>query len=424
MPGVLTLVADQFLSLLTMAVLLVFSGFFSGSETALFSLTGHERLALREGRSKVGRLAERLLRSPQSLLLTILFANLMVNVLIFTISSVVAYRLAKEHHHLAAGAVGVLTLLVVVLFGEILPKATAYYLRTSISKLSAPPLWLVSRVFQPVLTLVRLVIVDPAVRILTGPTGDQQIQKQQLLELLAGFSQEKLIAPDQAHLLANVIELRDLRVRQIMTPRVDLICCDIDDGMDELTRASRNSRPCVVLVYRRIVDNVQGIVRSRRFGLQGPGMISDVLEPADFVPEQQRVDHLIRHFTEKHTDVAVVIDEYGGLAGMVRMVDVLEELLGKLVSSPSVSREPKLSAVRPGHYLTDASFEIDQFCERFDVPAPEIAVTTVGGLLMSLVGHLPSPGEHVRYHHLVLEASTVCGSKIKEVLIMERRRRR
>jgi len=413
--------AGQGLSLLAIAALLVVSALVSGSETAMFSLTGYERLQLRQGSARLGRLVDHLLAGPRSLLLTILLMNLAVNLLIFTISSVVVYRLTRQGHPLAASVVAVATLFAIVLFAEILPKAVAYYLRVWFSQVLAMPLWIMSMGLWPIISVVRRLIVDPAVSILAGPVRGGGVQKEELFELLAGFSREELIESDQVDLLKNVIELKDVRVRQIMQPRVDLVRFDIAGSIEDLAAVIHARHPVLVPVYRENVDNIVGIIRSRRFGLRRPERISDVLEPVTFVPEQQRVDQLIHFFRQRNTNAAIVVDEYGGLTGLVRMANVVEEVLGESGVHEALSDRPQLRMIRPGCYLADASLGLDTLSERFDVPAPQLGVETVGGLVMTLVGHLPTMGERVEYRHLVLEARMVSGSKIEQVMIIDRR---
>lgn len=415
--------AGMLSSLLTMLALLVLSGFFSGSETALFSLTGYERLQLRQGPSRMGRLADRLLRDPHYLLLTILFANLTVNVLIFTISSVIVHQLVRMHHSVLAGAVGVLTLLSIVLFGEILPKAAAYYLRVTISKTSALPLWLLSRTLHPALGLIHWLIVLPSVKLLTGPATEQQIRQEELLELFQVSREEKLLQDDQLMLLENVLELSQVRVRRIMTPRVDLICCRIDRDLGELQSQLQEKPTPVVLVYKNDPDDIVGLIHTRKLQLGQPGTLVDLLEPVSFVPEQQRVDQLVHFFRERRTDLAVVTDEYGGLAGLVEMEDIVEELLGKLASL-QVQSEAKIQAIQPGRYTADGAVDIEDFIEQFDLPAPQMEIDTLAGLLMNLLGHLPEPGESVEFHQLILEASLIEQSRIKKITIIDRRDQR
>jgi len=421
--GAMEALTEQLPSLVGMLGLLILSSFFSGAETALFSLTAYDRLQLRREASGTGELVDQLLHQPQHLLLTILFSNLAVNVFTFAISSVVVYRLVHSHHPFLASGVGILTLLSVVLFGEILPKALAYYLRITVSRLVAPPLWILDRLLWPVMSLVRWLIVLPAVNILTGPTSEQQIHKEELHHLVDAFEHEKLIQADQARLLKNVIELQDLKVRQIMKPRVNLVCCPIDASLEYLSSLIHEQHPAVVLIYRHNVDDIIGMVRTRRLWLRRPATLADVLEPLPFVPEQQRVDQLVHFFHRTDANTAAVIDEYGGLAGLVQVHDVVEELLGKTGTVSPGLAAAEIQTFGKGQYAAEGSVEIEDFCSRFDVPEPDVAVETLGGLVMSLLGHLPQTNESVDYHGLILRASQVEQSRVKRITIIDRRDR-
>jgi len=419
--ALLSILAEQVFSLLAVLCLLGLSGFFSGSETALFSLTGYERLQMRQSSARLGHLVDRLLRDPQDLLMTILFANMAVNVSIFAISSVVILRLGREGHEVAAGTVGMITLLAVVLFGEILPKAVAYHLRSSFSVLVALPLWVVSRLIRPAMMGIRYLIITPVVRVLTGPGTEQQLQKDELVKLLDAFVQEELVQPDQVELLKNVIDLKELRVRQIMQPRVELEYFRLDGPVDELTALVGAKHSPIVLIYRDNLENIVGMVSSRRLYLGGPKAVADVVEPVNFVPEQQRVDQLVHFFRETNTNTAAVCDEYGGLAGLVRMEDVIEELLGKVASEGPFVTGPELQEISPGRYLADGGFEVADFCEKFKVPFPRVSVETLAGLVMNILGRLPQVGESVEYHGLILETTEIEQRRIKKITIVDHR---
>lgn len=421
-PPVWRLLVDQGLSFLAMGGLVILSAFFSGSETALFSLTGFERLELRSGPGRFGRVVDRLLRRPQRLLLTILVANMAVNILIFTIAGIVSIRLGRSHAFLAS-AVGLGALMTVVLFGEILPKAVAFHLRTSLSKVSAVVLWPLCQILNPVMAILRWLIVVPAVRLLAGPAPEREIQKEELLQLLDTFVREDLVQSDQVTMLKNAIDLKDSHVRRIMKPRVDLVCRHIDESADRLRELIREDDLPLVLVYRENRDNVVGLVRTRRLVLEQRDTVAEIVEPVHFVPEQQRVDQLVHFFRETDTDVAVVIDEYGGLVGLVQMEDVIEELLGSFAPKPSHIDVPRIQEISPHEYLADGALPIGVLCRQFDVPIPQTDVDTVGGLVMNLLGHLPEESESVKYHHLTLQASEILRSKIVKVTIVDPRDR-
>jgi len=411
--------SEYVLSFLAMGVLVILSAFFSGSETALFSLTGYERLHLQERGGRLGRLAERLLRDPGYLLLVILFSNLAVNVLVFSISSVVAYRLAAGRHMVAAGAVSVATLLFLVLFGEMLPKATAYFMRVPLAKFAAGPLFTIGVVLRPVMNLMRRLVVLPGLRVLTGLHTEQELQREELQELLEAYHHEDFIQEDQLELLKNVVELKDLRVAKLMVPRVDLVLCDEQDPVDEVRRLLRENNLSAAPVYREDREHIVGVVRRRRIELEHPARLDEVLEPVFFVPEQQRVDQLVHAFQHHREEVAAVVDEYGGFSGLVRLADVAEELLGVFGLAEAAAPRPLVRPIDGQRAVADGGLEIGEFCAHFRVPPPEIDVDTLAGLVMALCGHLPAPGERVTYDRLTLEVRTVQRRRIREVTVVD-----
>lgn len=418
---VMQVLSSQVVHLLAMALCLVCSAFCSAGETALFSLTAYERLKLRQGRNTLGHIADRLLDDPQMLLLTILLLNLIVNLTVFTLSGAVAYRLAKDADaELAATIIGVGTLLMVILFGEILPKAVACHLRQFVSQLAAMPFWVALRVLRPVLRAVQWAIVNPLVRVLVGPKARAGIDRDEVLTLLDDFSHDEDLEQDRVALLRNVVDMQDDRVWQVMLPRVALAMCPRDATLADCINVAAEKRLPVVLIYDETHDHVIGLVRIRRIGLEQPASLAEVMERVDFVPEQQRVDQLIHVFRQNRSNIVVVVDEYGGLAGLIRTEDVVEELLGKLGAYDESMSRPRLRKVRAGCYWVDGAFEIDDLCRHFQLPEPEeFEVATVGGLLMELLGHLPQPGERATYNRLTLQAGKVTSRRIDQVILFE-----
>jgi CBS domain containing-hemolysin-like protein len=410
-------------SFIVMGILLLMSGFFSCSETALFSLTRYDRQRLNNLSGRINALVSALLRRPEQLLLVILFSNLAVNVSFYTISSVLIYRAFEADLHLLASGLGVASLLSLVFFGEILPKALAFNLRIPAVTVVVGPLWLVYRVLQPPMAVIHAVLILPAVRLFIGSKREAEPTREELLALLKVSHREGYLQTSQLDLLSKVINLRDLQVRQVMIPRVQMTACDIHIPVENAKLLVRKTSQTRLPVYVFQIDTIVGIVRARRLWTDKPKHLKDVLERVHFVPEFQRVDQLLHFFQTKNADLAIVVDEYGGVVGMVSREVVLEQLVEELSPEFSETPSPEIIRIGPGHYIADGPLPIREFFDFFRVTMPEEpGVDTLAGYMMHMKGHLPEENESLDIENLRLKVHTYHHKSLQKIEIIDQRK--
>jgi CBS domain containing-hemolysin-like protein len=306
-----------------LALLLLASAFCSASETALFSLDD-------AGRERAGAAAKKLLENAQALLISLLFVNLLVNVLVFATASGLARH---EGDRYEAIATGFLALIAVLVLGEILPKALALRSPESVARLVAPALSLTVAALSPVRRIVRFLL-EIATRILGDAAREEpRITAETLAEVLGQSAEVGLLAASEADLLAEVVELEGIRVREIMTPRVDMLSLDLqaeeDDNIQIMARALAR-RLTWLPVVRGHADQVAGCVRMRDILSQPDRPLAELVKSVLFVPEVAGVLDLLKLLRDKHATEAVVVDEWGGTAGTVTIEDVFEEIVGDL----------------------------------------------------------------------------------------------
>ncbi len=404
-------------SFVSLIILLIFSGFFSGSETALFSLTGYERSHLKKTAARASAIIENLLSQPQDLLMTILFSNMAVNISIFAISTMLVYEFAVAGYKLFAGSLGVVVLIMVILFGEILPKAIAYHLRIPFSTIVAPPIWILTRILEPIIAVLNKLFVMPAVRLTIGTKKEEYITIEELRNLLKLAKEDGYFQPAQTQLLEKVAELREMTVKQLMTPRVEMTVCEINQPIETLITLIRQTASLTVAIYESEIDNVIGTVNAKRVFLDNPGKISEIIEPATFVPEHQRIDQLLRELRRKQTDVVIVVDEYGGLSGMVGIKEVAEFITGKSGEELPQPKMPSIIKISENTYIADGNLPIEQFCEKLNLKLPDTQVETLAGLMLDLLGHLPQQGESTEYDDITMTAQKVEQNRVTKILI-------
>ena len=285
-----------------------------------------------ESPSRFARRVVTLLEQPRNLLITILFGNLVVNVSFYAVASVTAWHYAATGRELAATVFGVTALLVVIVLGEVDPKAVALAVPETVARFAAFPLLGLRTVITPIRFLVshfsRAVtnlLVHPHHR---GPyvTADE-------LKMLVNLSRQQGLIDDQTgSMMQELVDFARIRVHEVMVPRVDLTLCEVDKSVDEFLNLVAETRHGRIPVYEGNIDNVIGIVHVKDVLVDPKRPLRDHVRPVLFVPTSKTIESLLTEFRQKGESLAMVVDEYGGIAGMVTLEDVTEEIVGETVS--------------------------------------------------------------------------------------------
>jgi CBS domain containing-hemolysin-like protein len=410
-------------------VLLIGSAFFSGTETALFSLTRQQRREL-ASLGPGGRVAERLIADTRALLITLLMGNMTINVLYFVISSVALIRLGQNPavSGLLVAALTLAPLLTIILLGEVLPKLIAARLPTLWSRVVAIPMLVVHQGILPIRHFAQLLVITPLARLLAPQQTDGELRTDELEALLRNSRREGIIDAGEQQLLGRVMSLGRLKVRDLMTPRVDLEAHDVQADPAELNHLAHRTRLKRLPIYDGDLDHILGVVHERQVLLLPPDTRDDVralIRPVRFVPELQRADRLLIELRRTGETLVIVVDEYGGTAGLVTLEDLVEHLVGTIPGSYESEHGPPVRRSGPGRWTVDADLAVHDWGRLLDPTLPlaeaadEQGVTTAGGLLMALLGRLPEPGEGVRLGDWWLEATRVEGTRLVELLVRQ-----
>lgn len=233
---------------------------------------------------------------------------------------------------------------------------------------------------------------------LTQAFAHEPRNRQELLEVLREAHQNKLLDSEALAIVEGAIQVADLQVRDIMVPRSQMISIKAAQTPQEFLPAIIESAHSRYPVIGESIDDVIGILLAKDLlplilGNDKPLDIKQLLRPATFVPESKRLNVLLREFRANHNHMAVVIDEYGGVAGLVTIEDVLEQIVGDIEDEHDVEEDSYIKPLPSGDYLVKALTPIDNFNEAFDTEFPDDEFDTVGGLVMSAFGHLPKRNE-------------------------------
>ena len=415
----LSFLLDNLAILVPSLVLLLAAALFSCAETVLFSLTRHDLYLFRRSGKRRQALVAALREKSRSLLTIVLLLNMLCTTLVFIFSALLLERLARRVGEGAVLALSLTPVLIVAYFGEVLPKMLGRNFNRRLAPLLALPLAGLVRGLSPVAEALEMLVIRPAGRLLAPPGASNAISAPELREFLRMSQQQGVIDAGEGQLLQQVLSLKDILVRQIMIPRVNMTCFDIHQPMAELRELFQRTHRSKIPVYERQVDNMLGVIYAKTFLLEKPATsaaLRTLLKPAPFAPELQTVDRLLGAFRENHTQMAIVVDEYGGIAGLVSLEDVVEQLIGEIYEPHDVVTGV-MSPVGPDEWLAAGNVSLLDCAELLSERVPTTRVATVGGLIYAELGRIPRPGDCVRLPHVQLTVQSMRGPRVDQVRI-------
>jgi CBS domain containing-hemolysin-like protein len=385
-----------------LVLLLACSAAFSAAETALFSLEGEQVEHAGDG-------VQRLLREPSNLLITILLGNLFVNVAFFSFAPRVFETLDSTVLRWT------LPLAAVLLFGEILPKTIAFGSPVLVARLSAIPLLWTVRTLAPARRLVR-VFLDGVIRLIgESARSEHDVTPEMLDNVLTRSAEQGLLDSGEADLLAEIVELGSIRVREIMTPRVDVVFLDLEAGERETAiRRAVELKQTQIVVMRGSPDEIVGQIRVRDLLVHRQRDPREFVMPVKFVPEVASAMSLLATLRDDRAEIALVVDEWGGTAGLVSIEDVFEEIVGEL----RVEGEGRAKPVVPlgeGHFRVAGNLSVRDWNEAFGFNFVPNEFETVGGFVTAHLARIPRTGDRVQLGALVIEVHEVRGRRVLDV---------
>ncbi len=407
------------LELIGLGLLLLCSAILSGAEAAYFSLgrTRLKELAEQQGKTP-GPLAP-LLAQPHELLVTLLVGITLVNIGASALAAAIAEQLFGSKG--LAIAIAAMVFLLTV-FGEVLPMTLAveHPLRFS-AWVNRPVAWL-SVIMKPIrvglgaLTAVTLRIVGSERR-----QGQPEISEEELRTLVDVGVREGVVDRTEREMIHKVFELEDTLVREVMVPRPDMFCLDVTTETAQLLPLLREQLHSRVPVYEETIDQIVGVLYTKDLlpflgGLPAGFDLRQHLHPPYFVPGSKRADALLREFQAKKLHLAIVVDEYGGTAGLVTLEDLLEELVGEIRDEYDED-ERLIQRVTPRSFRVSGRLPIDELNTATGLQIPDDSFDTVGGWVLDLFGRVPQKGEKKQVDGVRVAVEKVERTRVLEVLV-------
>jgi putative hemolysin len=285
-----------------------------------------------------------------------------------------------------------------------------------------PPFGVVARAMSPISGgLVRLLTSGRPERLITAQEQSEEDQGEVAHAYLEAGEEQGLIERDERRLLQSIVDFGDTLAREVMTPRPDIVAIQADTTVSQLRALFREQEYSRFPVYQENLDNILGIIRVKDL-LKVDGSASDdrpitpLIRPTTFVPETKRVPELLKEFQRKQVQMAIVVDEYGGTAGLVTIEDLLEEIVGEIRDEDDVEAEPIVEEGN-GSYVFSAKVSFDEFRERLDVEVEPEGFETVGGYILTRLGRVPSVGETFELDGLFIEVLEAERRRIHKVRV-------
>lgn len=395
-------------NIIALAVLILMSGYFSATETAFLSCNKTRLRTMAEKGNKRAALVNRLNENYDRLLSTILIGNNIVNLAAASIGTVLFVRLYGDIG--ATVSTAVITVLVLI-FGEITPKNVAKDCPEKLAMFYAPIIRVLIWIFTPLNFLFGLwkKLVSKVLHL----ESDSKMSQEELLMLVEEVREGGTIDSEEGDLLKNAIEFNDMRAEDILTHRVDLEAVDIESTKEEIAEVFTQSKFARLPVYEDSIDNIIGILNMKDF-YDGTGItaksIRDIMTKPLFVLKSEKIDELLKLLQETKSQMAVILDEYGGTLGIVTLEDILEELVGEIWDEHDEVTEEYLP-IGENRWRVDCSVNLDDFCDFFGIETDSTTIS-LGGWVMEQLGKVPEAGDSFEFECLSVSVVETDGQRV------------
>lgn len=400
-------------------VLVIMSAFLALSETSLVRTTKAKALSLQEEGRRGARLLLKLVERPESFLNPVLLLVLLCQLVAATLVGVVAGHLFGA---LGVAIATIFEVVVIFVLAEAVPKNWAVRNPERAALLAAPIISVILR-FPPVRLLSGALIGLANLILPGGVHRGSYVTESELLALADVAVEEAVIETEERALIHSIIEFGDTVVREVMVPRPDMVAVEATERVENAIEVAMRAGVSRMPVYGENFDDVTGIVFTRdlvqadRDGMSSV-QVRQLVREAHFVPETKHVAELLREMQAQKYHMAIVVDEYGGTAGLATLEDLIEELVGEIVDEYDLE-EPVIEPLANGAFRVSARMSLDELNELLAAELPEGDWDTVGGLVLGLLGHVPAEGESADVDGHRLVAEKVQGRRIGRVRVMK-----
>src|SRR5436190_4424296 len=410
---------EALLQLIILIISLILCAMASGAETALTSVSRIKLKNLVEEGDKKALEIERLTANPNIFLSTILVVNSVAVIIASSMTTVLALRFFPNYGELIGT---ILISLVVLIFCEITPKTAAVQNPIRWARALVNPVRAAAWLLHPVVVSLSA-ITNTLVRLSGGQIKHRGpfVTEEELSLLVTVGEEEGILEEAETDMIHSIFEFADTPVREVMIPRIDMVTLESDATVDEAVDLALQGGFSRIPVYEETIDNIIGVLYTKDMLKQlreghNSLPIRELVRPAYFVPEMKKLDDLLREIRQKRTHMAIVVDEYGSVAGLVTIEDLVEEIVGDI--QDEYDREEKLyEQVTQFEYVFDAKINLDEFNELMNTELKNEDYDTLGGFLLAQLDKIPVAGDTITFKNLTFTVLTTRGLRITKVKV-------
>jgi len=396
--------SDSLLLIIIFVILLLLSAFFSGSETAFFSLTKVVRNRLKDKNTKRSNRVLYLLQDPRKLLITILTGNTIVNVSAAGIAAFLAANWSRKINfpeELAIIIEVVVVTIILLVLSEITPKIFSVKNAIQVAELTSLPIQLIAYILYPITKLLSQfpIIIS---KIMASRSDRHLLTKEELKTLIEVGEEKGTLVEEEKEMIHSIFEFTKTSVREIMIPRIDMVCVEENIRFSELVQVINEKGHTRIPVFKGRVDEIIGILHAKELLpliKTKPEQINlrSLVRPALFVPECKMLDELMKDFHREKVHMAIVVDEYGGTAGLITLEDVIEEIVGEIQDEYDTEK-PLFKVQEDKTILVNAKIDIDELNDKLQLNLPTDAnYESLGGFILNLTGSVPNQKDEIFY---------------------------
>ena len=406
---------------IAIVLLLFFAAFLAMAETSVARMGRVKALHLAQEKKRGAESLVRIVEDPAPYMNVVLLLTLLSHIT----ATVLATTLALRNFEAGEAIAVVLMTVVIFVFAELVPKTFAVQFTDRAALSMAPTVLLLGRVLRPVGNLLLLIgngimVLLPGKPLPKGPF----ISEEEIRHLVDVAEEEEEIEEDERELIHSIFEFGDTVVREVMVPRPDMVAIRADATMNEALEKIIEVGLSRIPIFEGDTDNIIGVLYAkdllkRVHEGKKDVRLSSLGRAPTFIPEQKKVSELLREMQDQRVHMAIVVDEYGGTAGLVTIEDLIEEIVGEIVDEYD-KEEPLVEPIDDNTIRVDAKMPIDEINELLDVELPHEEWDTVGGLVFGLTGRVPIAGEVVSYDSLDFTTERVTGRRIQKVIVSKR----
>lgn len=402
--------------------LLVFSAIISGSEVAFFSLSQTEIKKYAKEKNKRLTNAVNLLKSPDKLLANILIVNNLINVAIITLSAYFTWSSFGKSAYVFFVLTFVVTA-VIIFCGEIIPKVYASKNKKLFIKTSSLVLIPSNVIFKPLILM--LIKISQAFK--NNKRELLESSKEELNKAMS-LTIDKNTSKEEKDILKGIINFGSIKVKEIMKSRVDIVAFEIDESFEKISELINKSGYSRIPVFKETIDNIEGVlyVKDLLPHLNDKNFDwTKKIRPAFFVPENKNIDVLFKDFQEKRVHLSLVIDEYGGVSGLVTLEDIIEEIVGDIKDEFDFEEDFYYKKIDSNTFLFDGKTSLNDLCKVLNIhkdffDASKGESESLGGLILELNSKIPSVGDKIKFDNFIFTIMSVDNKRIKRVRVFKK----